>query len=112
MTTPYDMNCPIAGTLDLIGERWTLLILRDLVTKGPRKFKDFEQSLPACGPATLSARLKHLERAGLVARRFSDQRPPRAEYVLTERGESLRPVLRELRDWGLKHLGRQFASRA
>jgi DNA-binding HxlR family transcriptional regulator len=112
MTTPYGLPCPIACTLDLIGERWSMLILRDLITIGPRKFKDFEASFPACGPATLSARLKHLETAGLIARRFYEQHPPRAEYVLTQKGETLRPVLRELRDWGVSQLGKKVRSRA
>ncbi|HXQ48074.1 MAG TPA: helix-turn-helix domain-containing protein [Caulobacteraceae bacterium] len=104
MPTPYALPCPIARTLDLIGERWTLLVLRDLSTKGPRKFKDFEAAFPALSPATLSARLKRLEADGLVTRRFYDEHPPRAEYVLTDKGASLRPVLRALRDWGLEHL--------
>ncbi|HLI66840.1 MAG TPA: helix-turn-helix domain-containing protein [Caulobacteraceae bacterium] len=104
MPTPYALPCPIARTLDLIGERWTMLVLRELSLKGPRKFKDFEAVLPACGPATLSARLKGLEAAGLVKRRFYEEHPPRAEYLLTAKGESLRPILRALRDWGLEHL--------
>jgi DNA-binding HxlR family transcriptional regulator len=103
MTKTYDLPCPVARTLDLIGERWTTLILRDLMLEGPRKFRDFERSLAGCGPNTLSARLKALEEAGLIARRFYAEHPPRADYVLTEKGESLRPVLRALRDWGLQH---------
>lgn len=106
MPTPYDLPCPIACTLDLIGERWSMLVLRDLSMLGPRKFKDLERSFPACAPATLSARLKHLEAAGLVERRFYAQHPPRAEYRLTEKGTSLRPILRALRDWGAEHLGK------
>jgi DNA-binding HxlR family transcriptional regulator len=86
--TPYDMRCPIARTLDIIGERWTILILRDLV---------------CISPNTLSARLKRLEDAGIVERRFYEQHPPRAEYLLTEKGKDLRPVLRALLDWGQHH---------
>ena len=82
----YDMRCPIARTLEIVGERWTILILRDLVTGGPRKFQDFERSLTGISPNTLSARLKRLEEAGIVERRFYEQHPPRAEYVLTEKG--------------------------
>ena len=100
---PYDMRCPIARTLDVIGERWTILILRDLVVAGPRKFQDFERSLGGISPNTLSARLKRLEEAGIVERRFYEQHPPRAEYALTEKGTELRPVLRALLDWGRKH---------
>ena len=99
----YDMRCPIARTLDIIGERWTILILRHLVVGGPRKFQDFERSLAAISPNTLSARLKRLEEAGIVERRFYEQHPPRAEYLLTKKGEELRPVLRALYDWGQHH---------
>ena len=103
ISAPYDMRCPIARTLDIIGERWTMLILRDLVVAGPRKFQDFEQSLSGISPNTLSARLKRLEQAGIVERRFYEQHPPRAEYVLTEKGNQLRPVLRALLEWGRAH---------
>ena len=103
ISAPYDMRCPIARTLDIVGERWTMLILRDLVVAGPRKFQDFEQSLAGISPNTLSARLKRLEQAGIVERRFYEQHPPRAEYVLTEKGSQLRPVLRALLDWGRAH---------
>jgi DNA-binding HxlR family transcriptional regulator len=103
VSAPYDMRCPIARTLDIIGERWTILILRDLVVGGPRKFQDFERSLAGISPNTLSARLKRLEDAGIIERRFYEQHPPRAEYVLTEKGKDLRPVLRALLDWGQHH---------
>src|SRR5208282_6216404 len=99
-TAPYDMRCPIARTLDIVGERWTILILRDLVTGGARKFQDFERSLTGISPNTLSARLKRLEEAGIVERRFYEQHPPRAEYALTEKGRALGPVLLALRKWG------------
>ena len=103
-SAPYDMRCPIARTLDIVGERWTILILRDLVTGGPRKFQDFERSLDGISPNTLSARLKRLEEAGIVERRFYEQHPPRAEYMLTEKGVELRPVLTTLFDWGQRHM--------
>jgi DNA-binding HxlR family transcriptional regulator len=93
-------QCPIARTLDIIGERWTILILRDLVVGGSRKFQDFERSLRGISPNTLSARLKRLEEAGIVERRFYEQHPPRAEYMLTETGKELRPVLKALFEWG------------
>ena len=92
--------CPIARTLDVVGDSWTILILRDLVVSGPRKFQDFERSLKGISPTTLSARLKRLEEAGIVERRFYEQHPPRAEYLLTDRGKDLRPVLRALLEWG------------
>jgi len=103
LSAPYDMRCPIARTLEIVGERWTILILRDLVVSGPRKFQDFERSLAGISPNTLSTRLKRLEEAGIVERRFYEQHPPRAEYVLTEKGNELRPVLKALLDWGQRH---------
>jgi DNA-binding HxlR family transcriptional regulator len=98
-----DRYCPIARTLAVIGERWTLLILRDLVLDGPRKFQDLEQSLSGISPNTLSARLKTLEESGIVERRFYTDHPPRAEYLITSKGLELRPILRTLKTWGEKH---------
>jgi DNA-binding HxlR family transcriptional regulator len=96
-------HCPIARTLDLVGDRWTLLMLRDLVLDGPRKFQDFEQSLTGISPNTLSARLKVLEQGGIIERRFYSDHPPRAEYVITAKGLELRPALRAFKAWGEKH---------
>ena len=93
-------GCPVARTLDVVGERWTLLVLRDLVLHGPRRFQDLQQSLAGVAPNTLSARLKDLERHGLIARRLYSEHPPRLEYHLTEKGRTLGPVLQALRDWG------------
>ena len=100
---PAPFYCPIARSLDVIGERWTILILRDLVRFGPRKFQDFERSLSRISPNTLSARLKRLEETGIVERRFYVQHPPRAEYLLSKVGEELRPVLVALLKWGERH---------
>jgi len=96
-------HCPIARSLGVIGDRWTILILRDLVRLGPRKFQDLERSLSGISPNTLSARLKRLEEAGVVERRFYEQHPPRAEYVLTDVGKELRPVLKALFEWGQRY---------
>ena len=107
MTKPFTIfapfHCPIARSLDVVGDRWTILILRDLVRFGPRKFQDLERSLSRISPNTLSLRLKRLEEAGIVERRFYAQHPPRAEYVLTEVGNELRPVLKALFEWGERH---------
>ena len=103
MSTLYDPRCPVARTLEIIGERWTILILRDLLLAGPRKFQDLLASLSGISPNTLSARLKTLEDNGIIERRFYEDHPPRAEYILTEKGQELRPVLRTLKDWGQKH---------
>jgi DNA-binding HxlR family transcriptional regulator len=105
MAKRYDANCPVARTLEIIGERWTILILRDLLLAGPCKFQDFQQSLSAISPNTLSARLKKLEEHGVIVRRFYEEHPPRAEYVLTDKGRALGPVLKALLGWGQKHTG-------
>ena len=97
-------SCPVARTLDLIGERWTILMLRDLFLHGPRRFQDFQESLTGVAPNTLSARLKDMEANGLIARRLYSEHPPRLEYHLTEKGKSLGSVVRALRDWGQRHL--------
>ena len=96
----YGLACPVARTLDSIGERWTVLILRDLLIVGPRRFQDFLESLGGIAPTTLSARLKSLEQDGIVERQFYSDHPPRAEYVLTKKGRGLGPVVKALRDWG------------
>jgi DNA-binding HxlR family transcriptional regulator len=99
----YGQKCPVARTLDLIGERWTALILRDLLRDGPRRYQDFQDSLAGIAPNTLSARLKGMEAAGLIERKLYSEHPPRLEYHLTEKGESLGPVLKALRTWGQQH---------
>src|SRR5258708_39481930 len=91
MSARYDLRCPVARTLDIIGDRWTILILRDLLLEGPRKFQDLERSLAGISPTTLSARIKQLERHALVERRFSPPPPPRAEYAVAPRAPSAAP---------------------
>jgi DNA-binding HxlR family transcriptional regulator len=95
--------CPVARALEIIGDRWTILILRDLLTLGPRRFQDLEASLGRIGPNTLSARLKNLEENGIVTRRLYEEHPPRAEYVLTAKGREIGPALRALQIWGDKY---------
>jgi DNA-binding HxlR family transcriptional regulator len=96
----YDPDCPVAAALDVIGDRWTLLIVRDLLRRQARRFQDLEGSLKGISPNTLSARLKGLEEAGVVERRFYAEHPPRAEYVLTEKGRALGPIMLALKRWG------------
>jgi DNA-binding HxlR family transcriptional regulator len=103
MSRAYEIDCPVARTLDIIGERWTILLLRDLLLHGSRRFQDFQSSLPGVAPNTLSARLKSMEDDGLVRRQAYSDRPPRLEYVLTEKGESLGPVVKAMREWGKRH---------
>jgi len=102
-TQPYAQACPIARTLDIIGDRWTLLIIRDLFL-GRSRFNEFRQSLPRISPRLLSERLKRLEEQGLVERELLAGYPPRAEYRLTAKGRSLFPVLFAIGSWGFEHL--------
>jgi DNA-binding HxlR family transcriptional regulator len=104
MPKEYGQPCPVARSLEFLGERWTLLIVRDLLM-GPRKFQDFSASLRGVAPAVLSHRLKVLETHGIVSRRLYSEHPPRAEYELTDQGLELRPVVRALGIWGARHLG-------
>src|SRR5262245_3037497 len=93
MARSYDKgSCGVARALEVLGERWAMLILRDLFLKGPRRFQDFQASLSAIAPNTLSARLKDLEAGGLIERRQYSDHPPRLEYHLTEKGRSFGPV--------------------
>lgn len=93
----------MALTLEFLGERWTLLIVRDLL-RGPKKFGDFVESLDGIAPAVLSLRLQVLESHGIVERRFYSEHPPRAEYLLTPAGRELGPVIVALTVWGARHL--------
>jgi len=95
--------CPVARALDVVGEKWTLLILRELFSHEARRFQDFQTALAGIAPNTLSARLKSLESCGIVCSRFYSQHPPRPEYMLTDKGHALRPVLLALRDWGTRY---------
>lgn len=103
MESKYDLACPVARALDVIGERWTILILRDLFKRGPLRFQDLERSLEGVSPNTLSSRLKGLTDRGIIDRRLYEEHPPRAEYFLTDKGRTLGPILRALYEWGQKH---------
>ncbi|MFI8287509.1 winged helix-turn-helix transcriptional regulator [Streptomyces sp. NPDC085614] len=97
----YNQYCATARTLDLVGERWTLLLIRELLT-GPKRYGDLQTSLRGLGTGLLAARLKHLEREGLV---HKITLPPPARtpaYALTEAGQELGPAVLSLARWGMK----------
>ncbi|MEU7874768.1 helix-turn-helix domain-containing protein [Dactylosporangium sp. NPDC049140] len=100
----YGQYCSVARALDVVGDRWTLLIVRELLLQGPCRFTDLKNGLPGIATNLLSTRLKELEDAGLVAR--DDAPPPVATvlYSLTERGLTLEPVLHALGLWGLQYM--------
>ena len=102
MPKPYNQVCPIARTLDIVGDRWTILIVRDLFF-GRSRFRELLASSPGLPSRLLSERLKRLEERGLVERVVYSQHPLRAEYRLTEEGRSLGPVLEAMVRWGLEH---------
>lgn len=99
MTRSYDQTCFIARALDVLGERWTLLIVRELVL-GPRRYTDLLAALPGMGTNLLAARLKHLEEHGVLRRTTLAAPGHAAAYELAERGEALMPVLAGLASWG------------
>jgi len=104
MAKRYEQYCPMAHALDLVGDRWTLLVIRDLM-HGPKRYTDLVDRLPGIGTNILAARLRDLEAHGILVRRTLP--PPAASkvYELTDYGRELRPALRELALWGARSLG-------
>lgn len=103
MPKRYNQPCPVAKTLEVVGDRWTLLAVRDLLG-GTQRFQDLLASLPGIAPNILSDRLKLMEEHGLVTRRFYSDHPPRAEYALTDKGRELGVVVGALASWGTRHV--------
>jgi len=103
MPKRYDQACPVAKALEVLGDRWTLLMVRDLL-RGARRFQDFHTSLKGIAPTILSDRLKLMEEHGLVTRAFYSDHPPRAEYVLTDKGKELGGVVGALAAWGSRYI--------
>lgn len=104
MSKSYHQYCPVAHALDVVGERWSLLVVRELV-HGPQRYTDLLERLPGCGTNVLAARLKSLEREGVVSRRRLPPPAASAVYELTDAGRGLEPVLQALARWGLRTLG-------
>jgi DNA-binding HxlR family transcriptional regulator len=104
MLKRYDAYCPVAHALQLVGERWALLVVLELM-HGPKRYTDLTDNLPGIGTNILASRLRDLEAHGLVTKRTLP--PPAASrvYELTEYGQALRPVIRELALWGARSLG-------
>ena len=102
------MPCPIARSLERVGEWWSILILRDAL-HGLTRFYEFQQSL-GIAPNMLTRRLNGLVESGLLERRRYSERPPRDEYVLTERGRDFRSVVLALLAWGNRHFAPEGAS--
>lgn len=103
-----NLQCPIARSLERVGEWWSILILRDALL-GATRFEQFQKNLDIA-PNMLTRRLNGLVDSGLLERRRYNERPPRDEYVLTARGRDFRPVLWALLAWGNKHFAPEGAS--
>jgi len=105
MSRTYEQYCPVARTLEIVGERWTLLVARELLL-GPRRFTDLMAGLPGISPNVLATRLKDLESAGMVSKRTLA--PPAAStvYELTDQALGLARVLTAMATWGMSMLGR------
>lgn len=103
MARTYAQICPVARTLDVVGERWTLLVLRDLFL-GYTKFNEFLETSPTMPARMLSERLQMLEERGMVERVVYSEHPLRAEYHLTQFGQTLRPVIEAIFRWGIEHM--------
>jgi len=104
MPKSYEQRCPVAHALDLVGDRWALLVVRELM-RGPKRYTDLGERLPGIGTNILATRLRDLEGHGVVRR--SILAPPAASkvYELTEYGRELRPAMRALAEWGARSLG-------
>ena len=95
-------HCPISLTLEVIGDRWSLLVLRDLVLRGKKRYGELADSSEGISTNILAERLSRLEHSGLIAR-TTDAKTKQVSYAPTKKGMDLVPVLRELGRWGLKH---------
>jgi DNA-binding HxlR family transcriptional regulator len=104
MAKRYDQYCPVAHALGIVGERWALLVIRELM-QGPKRYTDLAEGLPGIGTNILAARLRDLEAAGVVTKKTLP--PPAASrvYDLTDYGRELKPAMRELALWGARSLG-------
>jgi len=94
--------CPVATTVGLIGNKWKLLILRDLLT-ATKRFGELRSSLPEISQKVLTQNLRSLEEDGIIVRQVYAEVPPRVEYSLSELGDSLRPIINTMAEWGTEY---------
>ena len=104
MNPVHDATCSVAACAEIIGAKWTALLVHDL-SEGARRFSELEHSCQGISPRTLSERLRWLEQEGILERRSYPESPPRVEYELTVKGEALLPIIDEMRRFGHEHLG-------
>src|SRR2546425_4027216 len=103
MKAIHDETCSVAACAEIIGAKWTALLVHDL-SEGPRRFSELEHSCAGISPRTLSERLRALEDDGIVERRSYAESPPRVEYDLTSKGLALLPIITEMRQFGHAYL--------
>ncbi|WP_018179168.1 winged helix-turn-helix transcriptional regulator [Jongsikchunia kroppenstedtii] len=108
----YRQYCSIARALDLIGDRWTLLIVRELLLRGPSRFTDLRNGLPGVAPNLLSTRLKELEESGLTRHEYAPSPVATQLYQLTADGLALEPVLRAIGLWGVRYMADEHSDDA
>ena len=96
-------ECPVATTIQLIGNKWKLLLIRNLVYNGKQRFTDFIKTVPAISKKVLTDNLRALEEDGLIERKVFAEVPPRVEYSLSPLGMSLKPILDAMMEWGTEY---------
>ena len=96
-------ECPVATTVQLIGNKWKLLILRNLIYTGKQRFTDFTKTVPGISKKVLTDNLRSLEDDGLIEREVFAEVPPRVEYSISELGKTLKPILDAMMDWGTEY---------
>ena len=99
MSPVHDRTCPVARCAEILGTKWTALLVHDL-SEGPRRFSELERSCHGISPRTLAERLKELEGEQFVTRRSYAETPPRVEYELTDKGRALLPIIAEMGRFG------------
>lgn len=104
MKNNFRSGCPVASTLDIVGDKWSLLIVRDMLLQGKKTFKDFSTSPEGIAPGILSARLKWLEENALVTKQKLPDNQKENIYLLTEKAIELAPIITEIILWSDKHL--------
>lgn len=95
-------ECPVATTVQLIGSKWKLLIMRNLLDR-PWRFNELKKSLEGISQKVLTDSLRSMEEDGIITRTVYAEVPPRVEYALSDVGESMRPILDAMKEWGLKY---------
>lgn len=104
-------ECPVATTVQLIGNKWKMLIIRNLIYNGKQRFSDFIRTIPAISKKVLTDNLRALEDDGLIEREVFAEVPPRVEYSLSEIGKSLRPIWDAMEAWGIEYKANLFSFR-